>query len=61
MLIPTLFLFKTGWARARKRKKNLFLNSVHTRPVQGNSEKKKVKKFKKLKKPFPALFSAKTG
>ena len=62
MLIPTLFLFKTGWAWARKRKKNLFLNSVHTRPVQGNSEKKKkVKKFKKLKKPFPALFFAKTG
>ena len=43
------------------RKKNLFLNFVHTRPVQGNFEKKKAKKFKKLKKPFPALFLAKTG
>ena len=42
------------------RKKNLFLNFVHTRPVQGNFEKKKAKKFKKLKKPFPALFLAKT-
>ena len=26
-----------------EKKKNLFLNSVHTRPVQGNSEKKKLK------------------
>ena len=43
-----------------EKKKNLFLNSVHTRPLQGNSEKK-AKKFKKLKKPFPALFLAKTG
>ena len=42
------------------KKKNLFLNSVHTRPVQGNSEKKP-KKFEKLKKPFPALCLAKTG
>ena len=48
-----------GEAKTDK-KKNLFLNSVHTRPVQGNSEKKP-KKFKKLKKPFPALFLAKMG
>ena len=27
----------------KKGKKNLFLNSVHTGPVQGNSEKKKLK------------------
>ena len=54
-LIPALFLSKTGWERPRKKKKNLFLNSVHTRPTQGNSEKKP-KKYKKLKKPFPALF-----
>ena len=40
-----------------EKKKNLFLNSVHTRPVQGNSEKKKAKKFKKLKKnPFRHYF-----
>ena len=26
-----------------EKKKNLFLNSIHTRPVQGNSEKKKLK------------------
>ena len=43
-----------------EKKKNLFLNFVHTRPVQGNSEKKKAKTFKKLKKPFPALVLAKT-
>ena len=41
-------------------KKILASNSVHTRPVEGNSEKKP-KKFEKLKKPFPALFLAKTG
>ena len=45
----------------KKKKKNLLLNSVHTRPVQVNSKKKKAKKYKKLKKPFPALFLAKTG
>ena len=42
-------------------KKLLDLNSVHTRPVEGNSEKKKAKKYKKLKKPFPGLFLAETG
>ena len=35
-------------------------NSAHTRPGGVNSEKKIAKKFKKLKKNFPALFLAKT-
>ena len=52
---------KTGWERARMRKKNLIMNSVHTLPVQENS-KKNSKKIKKNKKnPFPALFLAKMG
>ena len=54
--------FQNEFGEARKEKKKiLFVNSVHTRPVQGNSKKKKAKKFKKLKKPFPALLLAKTG
>ena len=51
-----------GWDWPRKREKILDLNSVHTWPVEGNSEKKKkAKKDKKLKKPFPGLFLAETG
>ena len=42
-----------------REKKILDLNSVHTRPVEGNSEKKKAKKFKELKKLFSALFQPK--
>ena len=35
---------QNGFGEAKnEKKKNLFLNSVHTRPVQGNSEKKKLK------------------
>ena len=34
------------------------MNSVHTRPVEGNSEKKS-KKFKKLKNPFRHYFQPK--
>ena len=55
------YLKRVGRGQESGKKKKLFLNSIHTRPVQGNSEKKKAKKFKKLKKPFPALFLAKTG
>ena len=51
---------QNGLGERKNEKKKLFLNSVHTRPVQGNSEKK-AKKFKKLKKPFQALFLGKTG
>ena len=52
---------QNGLGEGKNEKKKLFMNSVHSRLVQGNSEKKKAKKFKKLKKPFPALFLAKTG
>ena len=51
--------------RGREReKKFLVTNSVHTRPGQENFKKnseKIAKKFKKLKKLFPALFLAKIG
>ena len=43
-----------------EKKKNLFLNSVHTQPVQVNSEKNR-KKIKNLKNLFLALVLAKTG
>ena len=49
-------------ARGQERdKKILDPNSAHTQPGGENSKKKKVKKFKKLKSDFPALFIAKTG
>ena len=38
------------------RKKNLFLNSVHTRPVQGNFEKKKLKNLRNEENPFRRYF-----
>ena len=61
--IPTLFLFQTGWERARKRKKKFIpeFRSYSTRARK--FRKKKAKKFKKSKKkkPFPALFIAITG
>ena len=47
-----------------REKKFLVTNSVHTRPGQENFKKnseKIAKKFKKLKKLFPALFLAKIG
>ena len=40
-LIPALFLAKTGCDRLRNREKLLLPNSVHSRPGQENSEKKK--------------------
>ena len=43
---PTLFIAKTVWDRSRKREKNLFPNSVQTRPGQENSEKKEQKNLK---------------
>ena len=44
----------------RERNKGILdSNSAHTRPGGENSEKKKAKKFKKLKNNFPALFLAK--
>ena len=52
--LKNLFLaFFVKWdeiGREREKKKNLFPNSVHTRPGQQNSEKnsKKIKKIKKL-------------
>ena len=42
-----------------REKKILVANSVHTRPEQENSDKKKAKKFKKLKNLFLALFLGK--
>ena len=44
-----------------REKKILVPNSVHTRPRKENSEKKLVKKYKKLKNFFPTLFLARTG
>ena len=60
-LFPTLFLSKTGWERARKRKKKFIpeFRSYLTRARK--FRKKKAKKFKKLKKLFPTLFLSKTG
>ena len=43
-----------------REKKNLLLNSIHTRPRK-KIPKKIAKKFKKLKNPFSALFLANTG
>ena len=48
--------------QAEKEKKKILLpNSVQTRLVQENSEKKIAKKLKKLKNLIPTLFLAKTG
>ena len=44
-----IYLKRVGRGHESEKKKKLFLNSVHTRPVQGNSEKKP-KKFEKIKK-----------
>ena len=41
-------------------KKNLDLNSVHTRPGQENSEKNK-KKIKKIEKPLSGIIFSKNG
>ena len=61
MLISTLFPSKTGWERARMRKKK-FIPEFHSFSTRARKfRKKKAKKYKKLKKPFPALFLAKTG
>ena len=61
---PLLAFFsaKTGldWQK-KSEKKILVQNSVHTRPVEENSEKKLAKKFKTLKNLFLALFLARTG
>ena len=57
----TLFLSKTGWERARMRKKK-FISEFRSYSTRARKfRRKKAKKFKKLKKPFPALFLAKTG
>ena len=46
-----IVFIQNGLGEAKnENKKNLFLNFLHSRPVQGNSEKKKAKKYKKLKK-----------
>ena len=60
-LFPLIILYKTGWDRLRKRKKNLVPNSIHIQPGQENSEKIRGKKIKKLKILFSALVLAKTG
>ena len=57
---PALFLPKTGWVRPKKTEKILVLSSVHTGPVQENSEKSSVK-IQKTKKPLSGIFLAKTG
>ena len=54
-LIPALFLSNKGRERPRKRKKKKFApNSVHTRPVEENSEKNS-KKIEKIKKPLSSI------
>ena len=53
-LIPALFLSNKGRERPRKRKKKLVPNSVHTRPVEENSEKNS-KKIEKIKKPLSSI------
>ena len=40
----------------KERKKNLFANSIHTRPGQENSEKNS-KKIQKIKKPLSSIIS----
>ena len=42
------------------KKKKLFLNSVHTRPIQGNSEKEP-KKFEKIKKTISGIIFSQNG
>ena len=42
-------------------KKKLFLNSVHTRPVQGNSEKKKKLKIQEIKKTLSDIIFSQNG
>ena len=59
-LFPALFLAKTGWDRLKKRKKNLFANSVQTWPRQENSEKNK-KKIEKIKIPLSGFISSQNG
>ena len=49
-----------GWDRPRKRQKN-FRPEFRSQPTLAKIPKKIVKKFKKLKNPFPALFLAKMG
>ena len=44
----------------KKKKKNLFLNSVHTRPVQGNYGKKS-KKIQEIKKTLFAIIFNQNG
>ena len=60
-LIPTLFPSKTGWERARKRKKKFIpefrLYSTRARKFI----KKKVKKFKKLKKTLSGIIFIQNG
>ena len=60
-LFPALFLPKTGGDSPKKKKKNLFPNSVHTQLEEENSEKKIAKKGRKLKNLIPALLLAKRG
>ena len=51
---------QNGLSEAKKVKKNLVPNSVHTRTGQEDSEKNS-KKCQKIKKTLSALFLAKTG
>ena len=51
---------KNGLGEGKKEeKKDLFPHSVHTRPMQGNSEKKKLKNSRNYKKLFRHYFKPK--
>ena len=60
MLIPALFLSKTGWRGPEGEEKILVPNSVHTPPGKENCEKNS-KKIQKIKKVNSGIISIKNG
>ena len=52
---------QNGLEEGRNEKKNLFLNSIHSRPVQGNSKKKKAKKIQEIKKTLSGIIFSQNG
>ena len=59
-LFPTLFLAKTGMRQAKKKRKILVSNSIHTQTELENS-KKNSKKIQKIKKVYSGIISIQNG